>query len=147
MLPTVSADAGKSFIIQGSITDISPGTQTSAMQMRFPNGVAAVSDASQSQWMLYVYKQFERPTNATGVPVVVSVIDANGNYRQVGTATSDSSGHYSFIWKPDITGAFQIYVTFPGSAAYYGSSATATFYSDEAAATASASSITGSISS
>ena len=46
--PTVSADAGKSFIIQGSVTDISPGTQTSALQMRFPNGVPAVSDASQS---------------------------------------------------------------------------------------------------
>ena len=134
--PTVSADAGKSFILQGTVTDISPGTQTSELQMRFPNGVPAVSDASQSQWMLYVYKQFECPTNATGVPLVVSVIDSNGNYRQVGTTTSDSSGHYSFVWKPDITGAFQIYVTFAGSAAYFGSSATATYYSDQAAATA-----------
>jgi hypothetical protein len=133
--PTVSADAGKSFIIQGSITDISPGMQTSEMQMRFPNGVPAVSDASQSQWMLYVYKQFECPTNASGVPLTVSVVDSNGNYRVVGTATSDSSGHYSYIWKPDITGAFQIYVTFAGSAAYFGSSATATFYSDTASAT------------
>jgi uncharacterized protein GlcG (DUF336 family) len=109
--------------------------QTSEMQMRFPNGVPAVSDASQSQWMLYVYKQFECPTNASGVPLTVSVVDSNGNYRVVGTATSDSSGHYSYIWKPDITGAFQIYVTFAGSAAYFGSSATATFYSDTASAT------------
>ena len=35
----------------------------------------------------------------------------------------------------DITGAFQVYVTFAGSAAYYGSSATATIYSDAAAPT------------
>jgi hypothetical protein len=134
--PTVSADAGKSFIIQGSISDISPGMQTSSVQMRFPNGVPAVSDASQSAWMLYVYKQFEAPTNATGVPLAISVVDSNGNYRTVGTTTSDASGHYSFAWLPDISGSYQVFVTFAGSAAYYGSSATATFYADQPVATA-----------
>lgn len=136
--PTVSADSGKSFIIQGSITDISPGTQSSGLAMRFPNGVPAVSDASQSQWMLYVYKQFAAPTNATGVTLSVSVVDANGNYRVVGTTTSDSTGHYSFVWKPDITGPYQVFVTFAGTGSYYGSSATATFYSDQAVAPATA---------
>ncbi len=46
--PSVSADFGKTIVIQGSVTDISPGTQTDAIKMRFPNGVPAVSDASQS---------------------------------------------------------------------------------------------------
>jgi hypothetical protein len=134
--PTISADAGKSFIIQGSITDISPGTNTDALQMRFPNGVPAVSDASQSAWMLYVYKQFECPANAAGVPLAISVIDENGNYRTVGTTTSDATGHYSFAWLPDISGSYTVYVTFAGSAAYFGSSAVASFYSDEPVATA-----------
>ena len=60
--------------------------------MRFPNGVPAVSDASQSEWMLYVYKQFSQPTNATGVPVSIDAVDPNGNYIHLGDATSDSSG-------------------------------------------------------
>ena len=134
--PTSSIDNGKQFIVQGSVTDISPGTATSKLAMRFPNGVPAVSDASQSDWMMYVYKQFECPTNASGVPLAVSVIDSNGNYRTVGTTTSDATGHYAFAWQPDIAGAYQVYVTFAGSKAYYGSSATTTFYADEPVATA-----------
>ena len=132
----VSADIRQNVIIQGSVTDISPGTQTDALQMRFPNGVPAVSDASQSQWMLYVYKQFECPTNASGVPLTISVVDANGNYRIIGTTTSDPTGQYNFAWKPDISGAYTVYVTFAGSAAYYGSSAGSSFVVDQPVATA-----------
>jgi hypothetical protein len=135
--PTSSIDNGKQFVIQGSVTDISPGTANSKLTMRFPNGVPAVSDASQSDWMMYVYKQFECPTNASGVPLTISVVDSNGNYRVVGTTTSDASGDYSFAWKPDISGAFHVYATFAGSKAYYGSSAEATFVVDEPVATAS----------
>jgi hypothetical protein len=131
--PDVSVELGKSVVIKGTVTDISPGTSDTRLKLRFPNGVAAVSDASQSQWMLYVYKQFEQPTNTTGVPVVISVIDANGNYRQIGTATSDSTGYYSFNWVPDISGKYTVYVTFAGSKAYYGSMATNSFVVDEAA--------------
>ena len=43
-----------------------------------------------------------KPTNFTGVPVAISVIDANGNYRTIGTTTTDSSGTYGFTWMPDI---------------------------------------------
>jgi hypothetical protein len=135
--PDVSVEFGKTVTIKGSVTDVSPGTQTSAMQMRFPNGVPAVSDASQSQWMLYVYKQFACPTDATGVPLTISVVDANGNYRVIGTTTSDANGKYSFNWKPDISGAYTVYVTFLGSEAYYGSTAqNAFFVEEEPAATA-----------
>ncbi len=51
-----------------------------------------MSDASQSEWMLYVYKQFNMPTTATGVDVVLSVVDANGNFREIGTVQTDTSG-------------------------------------------------------
>ncbi len=135
--PSVSVDFGKTVVIQGSVTDISPGTQTDSIKMRFPNGVPAVSDASQSQWMLYVYKQFECPTDASGIPLTVSVLDANGNYRVVGTTTSDLTGAYKFNWKPDISGDYTVYVTFAGSAAYYGSVAQSAFFvENEEAATA-----------
>ena len=106
-------------MITGYVTDISPGTQDAAIQMRFPNGVPAVTDESQSQWMLYVYKQFERPTNVTGVPVTIDVIDANGNFRNIGTTTADANGFFSFAWTPDITGKYTVYATFEGSHAYY----------------------------
>ena len=126
-------------VIKGSVTDISPGTQTDAIKMRFPNGVPAVSDASQSGWMLYVYKQFECPTNASGVPLTVSVLDANGNSRVIGTTTSDLTGAYKFSWKPDISGDYTIYVTFAGSEAYFGSVAQNAFFVEEQpAATAAA---------
>ena len=36
------------------------------------------------------------PHNTTGVPVTLSVVDANGNYRTIGTTTSDGTGAYGF---------------------------------------------------
>jgi hypothetical protein len=127
---------GSSVVIEGNVMDKSPGLTTTAMELRFPSGVAAVSDASQSQWMLYVYKQFEKPTNATGVTVAINVVDANGNYRTVGTTTSDMSGYYSFSWTPDITGKYTAIASFTGSGSYYGSSAETSFAVDAAPATA-----------
>jgi outer membrane protein assembly factor BamB len=122
--PSISVTAGNSIIVSGSVTDISPGTNAYALTSRFPNGVPAVSDASQSEWMLYVYKQFERPTNATGVPVIISAIDPNGNYVILGSTTTDASGTFGYNWvTPDITGEYKITATFAGSASYYSSNA------------------------
>ncbi|NLF87467.1 hypothetical protein GX563_01435 [Candidatus Bathyarchaeota archaeon] len=132
--PDSNVEVGKSITIRGTVMDNSPGLQTSALQMRFPNGVAAVSDESQSAWMLYVYKQFEQPS-ATGVPVVISVVDANGNFRQIGATTSDATGQFSFSWQPDIAGLYTVIATFDGSNAYYSSYAETSFSADEAAAT------------
>jgi hypothetical protein len=129
--PKVSVQ-GSSVLVEGMITDISPGTTSSALTARFPNGVPAVSDESMSDWMLYVYKQFERPTNATGVPLTIDVVDANGNYRNIGTTTSDANGVYSFDWTPDIPGKYTVYVTFAGSGAYYASFAQSAFVVDAA---------------
>ncbi|MCW3984197.1 MAG: carboxypeptidase-like regulatory domain-containing protein [Candidatus Bathyarchaeota archaeon] len=134
--PNLGAAQGQSVLISGRVTDISPGTTDPRIAMRFPNGVAAVSDASQGQYMLYVYKQFECPTDATGVPVSLAVIDANGNYREIGTTTSDVTGFYSFSWMPDIPGKYTVIATFAGSKAYYGSYDQAAFVVDEAHATA-----------
>jgi hypothetical protein len=123
-------------MIQGYVTDISPGTQTNELKMRFPNGVPAVADESQSAWMLYVYKQFEKPYNVAGVPVSIDVIDANGNFRNIGTATADGNGFFSFTWTPDIQGKYTLFATFTGSKAYYGSFAQTAFQVGNAPTTA-----------
>jgi outer membrane protein assembly factor BamB len=127
--------AETSVVIQGKVTDISPGTQDASIAMRFPNGVPAVSDASQSEWMLYVYKQFNQPTTVTGVPVSIDAVDPNGNYVHLGETTSDSSGSYSYVYTPNTAGKYTVYVTFGGSAAYYSSYAQTAMVVQAAAAT------------
>jgi len=133
--PDTGVKVGDSIIIKGTVMDTSPGTQRYAVTSRFPSGVPAVSDASMSEWMLYVYKQFERPTNTTGVTVTLSVVDSNGNYRDIGTTTSDADGFYSLNWTPDIEGKYTLYASFGGSAGYYPSHAVTAFSAGPATAT------------
>ena len=116
---------GESMLIQGTVTDISAGTKEQAT--RFPNGVPAVADASMSDWMLYVYKQFPRPTDVAGVGVTLSVLDANNNYREIGKTTSDSDGFYRLLWKPDIPGTYTVIASFAGSESYWPSHAETAF--------------------
>jgi hypothetical protein len=131
--PKVSTYGG-SVIIEGTVTDISTGTKQKEQAARFPNGVPAVSDASQSAWMEYVYMQKPRPTNATGVQVVLSIVDSNGNYRDIGTTTSND-GFFAFNWKPDIDGQYTLYASFGGSKAYWPSHAVTSFAVDAAVPT------------
>jgi hypothetical protein len=82
--------------------------------------------------MEYVYMQKARPADFTGVPVTFSVLDSNGNYRQIGTTTTNAFGTYGFTWTPDIPGNFTVIATFAGTNAYYGSSAQTYFYASAA---------------
>jgi hypothetical protein len=131
--PMADITLGSGLVIRGTVTDISAGTKQDQQVADFPNGVPVASDASMSGWMSYVYQQQPMPTNATGVPVTLTVTDSNGNTRPIGTTTSDSSGAFSFQWTPDITGKFTVTATFAGSNAYYGSSAETAFAADPAA--------------
>jgi len=126
---------GSSMMIKGNIIDISAGTEQKEQAARFPNGVPAVSDESQSDWMAYVYMQKPRPTNTTGVSIMLSVVDANGNYRDIGTAISDADGFFSYNWMPDIEGKYTVYASFGGSNSYWPSHAVTAFAVDPAAAT------------
>jgi hypothetical protein len=112
---------GSSVLVKGMVTDVSPGTNSAGLEMRFPNGVPAVSDANMSDWMLYVYKQFERPADAVGVEVVLSVVDPNNNCYEVGRATSDSSGFFKLAFTPEVPGEYTVIASFEGSGAYYAS--------------------------
>ena len=85
-----------------------------------------------SRWMEYVYMQQPMPTNTTGVPITLSVLDANGNYRQIGMTTSDGSGMFSYTWTPDIVGDYTVVATFAGSESYYPSSAETSFHAAQA---------------
>jgi len=131
--PDVGVSLGSSVTIKGMVTDLSPGTEEYALKARFPGGVPAVSEASMSDFMLYVYKQFPRPANAAGVEVAISVIDANNNYREIGKTTSSSDGVYSLVWTPDIPGKYTVFASFTGSESYWPSHAETAFNVDPAA--------------
>jgi outer membrane protein assembly factor BamB len=118
--PKVSVN-GDNVLVEGLVTDISPGTEEYARTARFPNGVPAVSDEDIGEWMKYVYIQFPRPTDVTGVEVVISVLDPNNNFYEVGRATSDASGFYSCEFAPIVPGKYTVVASFEGSEAYYGS--------------------------
>ena len=130
--PDVGVTTATTITIRGTVMDISAGTKQEAQAANFPNGVPAVSDASMPQWMEYVYMQQQCPTNATGVSVSIYVIDANNNYRQIGSTTSDASGLFTLNWKPDIAGSYTVIAIFAGSESYYTSSAETSFYASEA---------------
>ncbi len=131
--PKVSV-SGNSVLIEGTVMDESPGIMDYAGNRLNTKGTPAIADAYMTQWMEYLYQQKSMPSNATGVPVLLDVIDANGNYRNIGTATSDANGGFSYAWKPDIPGTYTVYATFAGSESYYSSFAETAFLVDEAPA-------------
>lgn len=123
-LTTVSAEPkvvakGTSVIIEGTVMDESPGTKDYDQIARFPNGVPAIADEYMSEWMLYVYQQRPRPSNVVGVTVTLDAIDQDGNFINVATIASDSSGLFSYKWTPDSEGKYTIIATFIGSKSYY----------------------------
>jgi hypothetical protein len=134
--PNLAAASGQSVYISGTVTDTSAGTTQNEQAARFPNGVPVASDANMTAWMGYIYQQRPMPDNFKGVEVTISVIDANGNYRPIGTATTDARGFYGLSWTPDISGEYRVIASFAGTKGYWPSSAEAGFVVDEPAATA-----------
>jgi hypothetical protein len=130
--PDIAVSQGSAIVIRGTVTDQSPGQTCLGIPAA---GTPAISDDSMSAWMTYLYEQQPKPTNATGVPVTISVVDSNGNNRVIGTTTSDSNGMYSLTWLPDIQGNFTVTASFQGTNSYYPSSAETSFYASEPAAT------------
>ncbi len=130
--PDIGITAGSSLTIKGNVMDISAGTKQNEQVARFPYGVPAVSDDSQRAWMEYVYMQKPRPMDATGVDVILSVIDPNNNTYDIGTATTDSSGTFSFRWVPQIPGKYSVIAKFAGTESYWSSFAETALSVDEA---------------
>ncbi len=118
---------GNNVLIQGSVMDISAGTTQKQQAADFPNGVPAVSDASQTGWMQYVYQQGPCPTNVTGVTVTLTTIDPNGNSFVIGTTTTDANGMFAKAYTPDVPGTYTVIATFAGSNSYWQSSSETAF--------------------
>jgi len=121
-------------VISGTVIDQSPGHTCLGIPEA---GTPAISDASMSAWMEYLYMQQPEPTNATGVPVTLTEIDPNGNTYTIGTTTSNIAGQYKYVFTPTVPGTYTIIATFAGSNSYFGSTAeTSMLYSPPASATA-----------
>jgi hypothetical protein len=133
--PSVGVSTTTPITITGTITDISAGSQQATVALNYPNGLPCMADASMSSWMETVYMQQPLPNDVSGVSVTINVVDANGNYRSIGTATSNIYGTYSLTWTPDIAGDYTVIATFAGSESYYPSSASTAFYASEPAPT------------
>jgi hypothetical protein len=115
--PVINNNAG--ILIKGTVTDQSPGQTCLGIPAA---GTPAVSDASMPRWMEYLYMQSPKPTNATGVPVTLSVTDPNNNYFVIGTTVTDTNGQYSYVYTPDVPGIYKVTASFGGSNSYYSSS-------------------------
>jgi hypothetical protein len=132
--PMTGAFEGSSVLIRGTVLDVSAGTQQDEQAARFPYGVPAISDANQSVWMEYVYMQKPRPTDVTGVDVVVSVVDPNNNCYEVATTTSNADGGFSAVFDPAVPGLYTVYASFEGSNSYWPSHAVTSVYVEAAPA-------------
>jgi hypothetical protein len=130
--PMTDIPQGTGLVIRGTVMDVSSGTTQNEQAARFANGVPLSSDATMKDWMGYVYQQKPLPTNFKGVEVTIDVIDSNGNYRNIGTATTDATGTYSYQWTPDITGKYTVIATFHGTNGYWPSYTETNFAVDPA---------------
>jgi outer membrane protein assembly factor BamB len=114
---------GNSVMIEGTVTDQSLGTKTTEIMAKSPNaeGVPAIADEYQEDWMEYLYMQQAIPAYFEGVEVSLDAVDPNGNFIHIDTVRSDMSGMFKKMWTPDTEGEYTIMATFGGSKAYYSS--------------------------
>jgi hypothetical protein len=124
---------GSSVLIEGTITDISAGSEQEGVIERFPHGLPAVADECMSEWMEYVYMQQAMPENVEGVEVFLKILDPNGDWYSA-TVTTDRNGRFSHMWTPAVVGEYQVTAMFEGSESYYSSQETTTFGVDAAQA-------------
>ena len=123
MIENDVATLGHKVLVKGTVLDIAAGTKQNEQAARFPYGVPAVSDESMTAWMEYVYMQKPRPTDVTGVTVVVTVLDPNGNSYDVGTTTTDADGMFKLSFEPPVPGEYTVVASFAGSESYWPSHA------------------------
>jgi outer membrane protein assembly factor BamB len=123
--PETGVAKGSKALISGTVMDVSPGTKDPKQMMRFPNGVPAVSDASMSEMMLYVYKTEQPSMDIMGVTVQLEAIDPEGEYLYIGATTTDMYGNYGHDFTPAKEGKYMIMASFKESGGYYGSTDTA----------------------
>lgn len=116
--------SSNSVLIKGSVTDQSPGQTCLGIPAA---GTPAISDASMTAWMEYLYEQQPKPTNATGVIVTLTATGPNNNSITIGTVNSDIDGNYATTWTPPAPGIYTIKASFAGTNSYFSSYGTTQF--------------------
>lgn len=119
---TATSGVGNVITIQGTVMDQSAGTKTIVESGQF-SSVHAVSDVDMSEWMKYVYLQYPKPNDATGVSVKLTVKDISGNIVHSTQTTSDMFGQFAVTWAPENQGLYSVVATFEGTKGYFPSSA------------------------
>ena len=77
-----------------------------------------------SEWMEYQYMQMDIPASVNGVTVTLDAIGSNGEFSNIGTATTDMDGNFGTSWTPQTEGDYQILASFAGTESYGSSFAT-----------------------
>ena len=114
--PDTAVPKGTPILIKGTVTDQSPGETCLGIPAA---GTPAISDESMSAWMEYLYMQRPKPTDATGVSVVLTAYGPDGEPIDIGTTTTDANGKYGYTWNPPDEGTYHITASFEGSESYY----------------------------
>jgi hypothetical protein len=108
--PLTAITQGQSVVLTGTVLDQSPAQP----------GTPCVSKESMATYMEYLHMQKPIPSGyiVKGVPVSIDAVDPNGNYVHIADVTSDVSGTFSYMWKPEITGKYTVTATFMGDDSY-----------------------------
>ncbi|MBE3116728.1 Ig-like domain repeat protein, partial [Candidatus Bathyarchaeota archaeon] len=102
---------------------------------------SCVSKESMKTQMDYLHMQLPidgiwHNVTMTGVPVILTAIDPNGNYIDIGTAVTDAYyGNYEFVWTPPLDGNYKIIATFAGDESYSSSGSATAITTSAVAAT------------
>ncbi len=117
--PDVSVPLGTAITIKGSVLDQSPAQP----------GTPCVSVDSMKTQMEYLHMQLPidgiwHNLTMTGVPVVLTAIDQNGNPTNIGTATTSAYyGTFEMAWTPPAEGTYKIIASFAADDSYGSSGA------------------------
>jgi len=122
--PQLAVTLGQPVLLTGAVLDLSPAQA----------GAPCVSKESMAALMEHLHMQVSiggvnDDVLMVGVPVLLDVVDPNGNSYRITTITSDGySGTYAYDgWVPDVPGLYTVTATFEGDESYGSSYATAYF--------------------
>jgi hypothetical protein len=117
--PDVIVAKGSGVVIKGTVLDMSPAQE----------GTPCVSKESMTTQMEYIHLQqpidgMWHNLTVTGVPVILTAIDENGNPTDLGSVTTDPYyGTFEKAWTPTAEGTYKIIASFAGDDSYGSSGA------------------------
>jgi outer membrane protein assembly factor BamB len=140
--PDIAVPMGTTITIRGSVLDMSPAAQEYYSQVKFPNGVPAVSDEDINEFMDYLHMQNStlqnNPPTPDGVPVKLYVVKPDGTEEWITTVTSNSFGNFAYEYVPLSEGIYSVIAKFDQSESYWPSSSQTSFTATPAASAGSA---------